>query len=401
MDSAKRRPRTPKKFRRRTLLRGLGIGIAAAPAVLLRRHQLFAQSNKEYSSRAIRLMQETPVVDLLNQFSFDHAGGPSLQRWLMDPTTLSDKDKALFLDSGINAFAVGGNGLQRPGRMRDDFARWNNLISASKGALLRIDRVSDIEKAHRERSVGVMLTVQDSTHFFKPDDVNVFFDLGQRISQLTYNVQNALGCGVAVPKDTGLTDFGRSIMKRMEDVGMGVDVSHCGDRTTLDVLEAAQRPILITHATCRGLVDGHLRAKTDEMLRKMAASGGVMGINFIYFFAHAQEPTTLEHILDHFDYVTRIVGVQFVAVGSDLDVTGYAGSPGAPIPLPEVMRWRVENHDLSTRSGTIPELRHAKRLFDLTDGLIGRHYTDEDIKLILGGNAIRVLGNIWPKQAPN
>jgi membrane dipeptidase len=118
-----------------------------------------------------------------------------------------------------------------------------------------------------------MLTKQNSTHFWEPSDVNTFFDLGQRISQLTYNLTNRIGSGF-------LTDFGRAIMKRMEEVGMGVDLSHCGDRTTLDALEAAKKPVLFTHATCRALVPGHLRAKTDEMIRKMAKTRGLIGNSF-------------------------------------------------------------------------------------------------------------------------
>ena len=185
---------------------------------------------------------------------------------------------------------------------------------------------------------------------------------------------------------------------------MGVDVSHCGDQTTLDALQAASKPVLFTHATCRGLVPGHLRAKTDEMIRKMAATGGLIGIDFIRFLVRDREPVTIDHVLDHFDYVRRLVEIEYLAVGSDLDVTGMAaaqnpGGPAAPATgatssQPNYDRYQ-EHRDPNDPSATVTGLRHARRMFDLTDGLLKRGYNDSDIKLILGGNAVRVLVSIW------
>src|SRR4029077_19042344 len=166
------------------------------------------------------------------------------------------------------------------------------------------------------------LTFQDSTHFRSPADVATFFGLGQRISQLTYNFNNRIGSGFLEQRDGGLSVFGLSIMERMHQVGMAVDVSHCGDQTTLDALAAATKPVIFTHATARGLVPGHLRCKTDEAIQKMAKSGGVMGIAMIRFMVRDSEPVTIEHVLDHVDYVARLAGLEHVAIGSDLDIVG-------------------------------------------------------------------------------
>src|ERR1039458_7248841 len=102
-------------------------------------------------------------------------------------------------------------------------------------------------------------------------------------------------------KAPGLSVFGLAMVKRIEEVGMGVDVSHCGDQTTLDALEAATKPVIFTHATCRALIPAHLRAKTGEAIRKMAKTGGVMGVSFIRFMVRDREPVTIEHVLDQFD----------------------------------------------------------------------------------------------------
>jgi membrane dipeptidase len=177
----------------------------------------------------------------------------------------------------------------------------------------------------------------------------------------------------------------------MNRVGMAVDVSHCSDRTTLDAFAASRKPVLITHANCRAL-NPHPRCKSDEEIRKMAAGGGVMGISGVRMFVRATEPTTIEHVLDHFDHAAKLVGVEHVGVGSDIDLDGYD-------KLPPVLRRRMlvgyKNSPAFRGEGEIEGLNHPKRMFDLTEGLIRRGYSDAQIELILGGNFRRALGEIW------
>jgi len=229
-------------------------------------------------------MQETAVVDLLNQFRFpDYSEKPpKIERWLKQPGSFKAADAAVYQGSGIHAFALGDAASDYQEGLRF-FAEWNGFLASYPDWLLRICSAADIERARKARKIGVMLTMQDSTHFRGPDDVDTFFSLGQRISQLTYNFNNRIGSGFLEQRDGGLSVYGLSIMRRMEQVGMGVDVSHCGDQTTLDALEAASKPVIFTHATCRALIPNHLRAKTDEAIRKMAKTGGVMGVSLIRF----------------------------------------------------------------------------------------------------------------------
>jgi membrane dipeptidase len=344
-------------------------------------------------------MAEATVVDLLNQFLFpDYAEKPPrIERWLNNPETFTPADARLYQNSGIDVFALGSGATDYQGGIRF-FARWNGFLAAHSDLLLRIDSASSFARAHAEKKIGVMLTLQDSTHFRGPDDVDEFFGLGQRISQLTYNFNNRIGSGFLEQRDGGLSVFGLSIMKRMEKVGMGVDLSHCADQTTLDALEAASRPVIFTHATCRALINGHPRAKTDEAISKMAATGGVMGVNFIRFLVRNQEPVGVADVLNHVDYLRKLVGVEHIAVGSDMDVPGAANGKGGGF-LPDTQtnfaryRYHVDKEDHAGTTG----LDHPRRMFDLTEGLIARGYSDGDIKLILGGNAVRVLGKIWAR----
>ncbi len=110
---------------------------------------------------------------------------------------------------------------------------------------------------------------------------------------------------------------------RMNKVGMAVDVSHCGDRTTLDAFEVSAGRCSSRIPTAARWCPGHPRCKTDEAIQRMAARGGVMGITGVRMFVKADEPTTIEHMLDHYDHVRKLVGVQHLGLGSDIDLDGY------------------------------------------------------------------------------
>ncbi len=382
---------------RRTALRTIGLGLVGAPALLRGRYRVFAQSPAEYSARAVRLMEDTTVVDLLDQFLFaDYAEKPPKnERWLTVPGSFTAADADLYRSSGINVFAL-GHGPGDYERAVRFFADWNGFIAGYSDWVMRIDDAGDFERVRAARKIGIMLTFQDSTHFRTPDDVRTFFGLGQRISQLTYNFANRIGSGFLEQRDAGLTVFGLSVLERMNAVGMGVDVSHCADQTTMDALQASKKPVLFSHATCRAVVPGCLRCKTDEAIRLMARTGGMMGVAFLRFMNRDREPVTIEHVLDHFDHVAKLVGVEFVGVGSDMDVVGNPNAVGGgmqPDSQPNFERYQV--HSDPDGRITVKGLDHPRRMFDLAEGLIRRGYSDSDIELMLGGNAVRVLGQIW------
>ena len=383
---------------RRQAIAALGMG-AIAPAVLRGRFRLFAEVATEYSARAIRLVQSTTVIDLLNQFQFEDYAvkPPKIEQWLTRPGSFTAADAARYRDSGISVFCLGDGPDQYEDAVRY-FADWNGFLAAYSDWFTRVDDVSDFARVKASGKVGVMLTFQNAAHFRTPDDVQTFFGLGQRVSQLTYNFNNRVGSGFLEQRDGGLSVFGLSIMRRMQQVGMAVDLSHCGDQTTLDGLAAATKPVLFTHAGARALVPGSLRCKTDEAIQQMAKTGGVMGINFVRFMVRGTEPVTIENVLDHVDYVAKLVGVEHVAMGSDLDVMGNAnpinGGGFDPTRQPNFSRYQY--HRDTDGAINIKGLDHPRRVFDFTEALIRRGYSDAHIQLILGGNAARAFGAIWP-----
>ena len=365
-----------------------GLGAALAPMINRGRFQLFAQSTATYSTRAVDLMRRAVVIDMLSPFKI------SSSPWLSRPDTFTAADLQRFRDSGINVFHIGvGLGGQDAYTSTLQFlAQWNGFIANHDQSLMRIDSAADLERVKTSGKIGVLLGLQNSEHFRSPNDVTFFHSLGQRVSQLTYNARNLIGNGATERRDDGISDFGVGIVQRMNQVGMAVDVSHCGDRTTLDAFEASKVPVLITHSNCRALAPGHPRCKTDEAIKRMATSGGVMGITSVRMFVKNDEPTTIEHMLDHFDHVRKLVGVQHVGVGSDIDLDGYDDMP--PAELQRLKASYKGSYGFRDKID-IEGIDHPKRMFDLTEALIRRKYTDQEIEQVLGGNFKRVLSEIW------
>src|SRR5207244_2907567 len=172
------------------------------------------------------------------------------------------------------------------------------------------------------------------------------------------------------------SDFGVAIVERMNKVGMAVDVSHCGDTTSLDASQASKKPVLITHANCRALNPNHPRCKTDEAIKAMAAKGGVMGITEVRMFVSPTEPTGLDAMLDHYDHVRKLVGVEHVGVGSDIDLLGYDAMP--PDEYKQLKAGYKSSYGFRDKID-IDGYTFAKRPFDLAEGLIRRKYGDADV----------------------
>ena len=374
--------------RRQALAAGAALG--AAPFVNRSRYRLFGQST-EYSARAVQLVEESLVIDMLDQFLYRKDQQSTLRAWLTKPGAFTEADFMRFRGSGINAinFGEGVDTYEDGIRL---FADWNGFIAAYPDWLLRIGRGADFQKAKSSGRYGILFGLQDAKQFGRVEDVDTFYGLGQRVSQLTYNFRNLVGNGAFEPHDDGISEFGARIVARMNQVGMAVDCGHAGDRTMLDAFSISRRPVIVSHGNCRALNPGHPRCLTDEAIQALAKQGGVMGINFISFMVKDHEPTTVDDVVDHFDHVARLVGVEHVGVGSDMGIE--SNDWGDPKVLAQILtsadkRYRVHRREAVAR------LDHPKRTYDLTEALIRRQYTGEHIRLILGENWRRVLTEVW------
>ncbi|HLL76529.1 MAG TPA: membrane dipeptidase [Pyrinomonadaceae bacterium] len=383
-----------KVLSRREMLRraaGAGAVLVAAPMLNLGRCRVFAGSQKEYSARAVDLVKQSTVMDMLSPMTLDSV---KQARWMADPESFTAADLQPFKDSGINVFhpAPGMGTTNAYERAVEFFASWNGFLANHDEHFMRIDSAADLDRVNKSGKLGVVLGLQNSAHFRRPEDVDFFRALGQRVSQLTYNSRNLIGNGATERRDDGISDFGVSVIERMNRAGMAIDVSHCGDRTTLDAFEISKKPVLITHSNCRALVPGHPRLKTDEAIKRVGAAGSVMGITGVRMFVKADEPTTVEHVLDHFDHVRKLIGPEHLGVGSDVDLYGYDAMP--PEQNKQLRAGYKGSYGFREKID-VEGLNHPKRMYDLTEGLIRRKYSDEEVRGILGGNFARVLKQIW------
>jgi membrane dipeptidase len=376
------------------LVAGAAGALLAAPMLNIGRYRLYAASSVEYSARCLKLMQESTVLDMLGPLTISG----KWQEWARDPESFTDADAQRFKDSGIDVFhhAFGLGGVNAYDSALNYFAAVNALIAGAEQHFMRIDSIADFQRVKANGKIGVLPGLQNSEHFRRPADVDFFFALGQRISQLTYNSRNLIGNGSTERRDEGISDFGIAMIEQMNKTGMAIDVSHCGDRTTLDAFELSKKPVLITHSNVRALAGDHPRCKSDDAIRACGKAGSVMGITGVRNFVSDKEPTTVDSVIDNFDYVKKLIGVEHLGVGSDMDLDGYDDLE--PNALRQLKAGYKDTYRFREKID-IEGLDHPKRMFDLTEGLIRRKYSDQEIKLILGGNFIRVLGEIWPVRA--
>jgi len=379
---------------RREMLAVTTSAALTAPFINRGRVRLSPMSQQSYSTRCVDLVRSSLVIDMLFPLTLS---GETQERWGPGLDGFNESDAREFRESEIDvahvAVGVGGRSVDDAYRNVMTFVGTYNAIVANRpDVFMRIDSADDLDRVRGSARTGILIGIQNSHHFRNPDDVNTFHNLGQRVSQLTYNSRNMIGNGSTERIDGGISDFGAAIIQRMNEVGMAVDVSHCGDRTTLDAFELSTKPVLITHSNARALAPGHPRCKPDDAIRAVARSGGVMGLTAVRMFVKNDEPTTIEHYLDHFDHVRDLIGPEHLGVGSDIDLHGYDDMPAEEN---ERLRAGYKGSYGFREKIDVEGVDHPRRMFDLTEGLIRRGYADEQIRGILGGNFRRVLSEIW------
>jgi membrane dipeptidase len=373
--------------RRRTLQAMAG---AAAVFALPKGHAAPAAAAQDpkhkYSPKVLDLVQRSLVIDMLAPLKLDF-------RPEAYALPLTESEAAMFRTCGITGFhnSVGVGGASAYDDALEFIAAWSGFVGRNTEVFSLVGKVGDLDAAKAKQKIAVIMGLQNADEFREPKDVKAFYELGLRCAQLTYNTQNLIGSGSTERVDGGISDYGAEIIKAMNEVGMLVDVSHSGDKTTLDAIELSPKAIAFTHSNCRAL-NNHPRLKTDEAIRKLAAKGGVMGITGVRMFVKATEPTTVEDIVDHIDHVVKLVGIDHVGIGSDSDLMGYDHMP--PDQYKQLKAGYKPSYAFRDKIDT-DGFDHPRKVYDLTAALIRRGYSDSNIQAILGGNFRRLLGTTW------
>lgn len=255
--------------------------------------------------------------------------------------------------------------------------------------VIKVLSAADARRTKAEGKRGVILNFQNSDHLEGDlGNLELFYDFGIRIIQLTYNPWNLAGAGCAEPGEAGLSIWGGKLVRRMNEIGMLVDTGHCANRTTLDAIEASDKPIAVTHSVAKAVFP-HIRGKNDDVIRAIGESGGYFGVCLVPFFLNDKPQPTLDDWLRHFEHVAELAGIENVGVASDY---GIEYPPGvADLFNQEILNMGFRPEHGVDWNKTIDGFRTWKEWPNVTRALVSRGYRDDEIRGILGGNFLRVF----------
>jgi membrane dipeptidase len=276
------------------------------------------------------------------------------------------------------------------GIRRSDFDHQDMLFVAQT--------VDDLYRAKRQDRIALVASFEAATPIENEiDRVDVLYGLGVRAMGITYSESNGLGSGLKEPTDGGLTTFGRKVVDRMNKLGMTIDTAHCGDRTAIEAADASAQPVLMSHVGARALWDTN-RMKSDDALKAIAAGGGVIGIEAApHTTLTAAHPNhSIESIMDHFEYVVDLVGIDHVSFGPDTLYGDHVGLHHA---------YAAQLSIGSTHAGpTFDEVPYVKGLENPTEcfpniirWLVSHGYSREKIRKVAGENTLRVIKATWSR----
>jgi len=254
------------------------------------------------------------------------------------------------------------------------------------------------------------------------DNINVFYGLGVRCMGLTYNSRNFIGDGAGERVDGGLSNFGYAVVDRMNQLGMIINLSHASNKTALEAIEASNNPCALTH-TVAGLSWYH-KTRTDELLKALAEKGGVIGLETIPNAMIDRRKTVDQRkrqgiwdLLDHIEYAIDLMGINHVCIGTDI---GYNRGndkenrsararrtnvpPDGRVWLGEPLGWEIpaiaRQKPWSKTDPDWPYAEYFEGIYDpsewpnITRGLVSRGYSDEEIRKIIGLNALKLIETV-------
>ncbi|VEF46645.1 peptidase M19 renal dipeptidase [Bacillus freudenreichii] len=253
----------------------------------------------------------------------------------------------------------------------------------------------DIRQVKENRQTALLPSLEAASALENEvDRVDILYGFGIRCMGITYNQSNTLGSGLGEEVDGGLTHFGRKVIERMNRLGMMIDISHCGDRTSLDVIEASEQPVLITHAGARALWNTP-RMKSDKVLKACAEKGGIIGVcaapNTTLTRNHPEH--SIYSVMEHFAYLVELVGIDHVGLGPDT----FFGDHAAIQHAFDEMLGIADSHsgEEFQEASYVKGLENpAEAMKNMIGWMVKEGYAHAEIIKAAGGNAMRVMEEI-------
>lgn len=312
-------------------------------------------------------------------------------------------DRSLFeqtRDSGIHAVHVTVTYWENTRETIANISRWHQHFRAHADLIMPVRKATDILEAKRLGKLGIIFGFQNCSPI--EDDlalVQVMHELGARIMQLSYNNQSPLATGCYEKEDSGITRFGKEAIKEMNRVGMVIDMSHSGERSTLEAMELSQRPIAITHANPSFFHDA-LRNKSDTVLRALGNSGGMLGFSLYPFHLKNGSQCTLEDFCQMISDTADMIGIDNIGIGSDLCLQWDYSR----LEWMRSGRWTfaTDYGEGSAQDQTWPEqptwFRDSSDIMNIAEGLTQQGFASNDIDKVMGNNWLRFFEHAFLPQ---
>ncbi len=285
----------------------------------------------------------------------------------------------------------------------DDVAFWLKAAADPENGWRQIRTADDIRRCHEDGLTGLIMGWQNLRAIAdKPDRLVALHALGLRVAQLTYNRRNFLGDGCLEPEDGGLSSLGRDVVGLMNELGIAIDLSHVGQRTSVEAAEASRKPVLATHANARSVTPA-LRNKSDDAIRAIASTGGVIGVSNYGPMCWDGDPSrhpSLDDFARHLDYVVDLVGIDHVGLGTDMpavrDLDSVAHITKFTLGnFPAAIAKYAAAFSNDIRDRYLSDCASHKDLVHIIERLQKRRWDNVDILKFLGGNFLRAFDEIW------
>jgi membrane dipeptidase len=280
----------------------------------------------------------------------------------------------------------------------ENLASLEALAEKYPDAFAIVRKHSDIALAKKERKLGILPGFQDTAFFEEnPERIDIFRNLGVRIMQLTYNNRSVFGDGCLEPGNAGLSKAGIAAVNKMNEIGVAVDLSHSGYRTTSEGIATSTKPVLISHSGCAAVYP-HPRSKPDEILKSLADRGGYFGVYLMPYLVASPTVPTRQHVLDHLIHAINVCGADHVGIGSDGSIekvvltSAQKADFDADIARRKKLGIGAPGED---RYPYVPDLDGPDHMLIIAEELGRRGQPSSVIEKVLGANFQRVLGEIW------
>lgn len=315
-----------------------------------------------------------------------------------------DADFHMAHRHGVTTYAVTAwSPPADPAAALEELMYWHGIAREHEG-LEVVRTVADIRRMKREGKAGLLLAAQDGDWIgHELSRVQAFHEAGLRMMLLVYSADNQLGGGCLDRTDAGLSLLGQRVVEECNRVGIVLDLSHTGRRTTLEIIDHSAHPCVWTHSNCAALVPNP-RNVDDEQILACIARGGVVGLvswGPLVMKPNTTRRPTLNDFIDHIDHVAQLAGnAEHIGMGTDISIGTYPLHEHDPFGAPAypVFTQQYNEHvtaDIRARERNVEGFDDYAQIVDVADRLLARGYSERDVRGILGENFLRVFEEVW------